>query len=196
MHGDVVVRTMDIEGSMQKVAAHLSRQPQIQATERALNASLVEPRDLGDPAAAGAFFRRAMMQCIVDRRIALEEGADETAISRHALLYPLRPGTGGAADAIFQAGGDPPPQAGVTRLHSTTVFRLGDIVVRMFEITGDLEEAIGHLVRAAALQRAGLGLAEFLDDSVGLTHEDGLRSFFHQRLMSVVTDRRAVAQAI
>jgi hypothetical protein len=72
MHGDVVVRTMDIEGSLQKVAAHLSRQPQIQATEQALNSSLAEPRDLSDPAAAGAFFRRAMMQRIVDRRIPVE----------------------------------------------------------------------------------------------------------------------------
>jgi len=196
MHGNVVVRTMDIEGSMQKVAAHLSRQPQIQATEQALNASLAEPRDLSDPAAAGAFFRRAMMQCIVDRRVPAEAGGDDPAATRHALLYPLRPSTGDAADAIFQAGGDPPPQAGATRLLSTTVFRHGDTVVRLFEITGDLDEAIGHLVRAAALQSAGRGLAEFLDDGIDLTGENGLRSFFHRQLMSVVTDRRAVAQAI
>jgi hypothetical protein len=195
MHGDVVVRTMDIEGSLQKVAAHLSRQPQIQATEQALNSSLAEPRDLSDPAAAGAFFRRAMMQRIVDRRIPVEGGADGPAVTRHALLYPLRPGTGEAADAVFQAGGDPPPQAGATRLQSTTVFRHGDTVVRMFEITGDLGEAFGHLVRAAALRSAGRGLAEFLDGGIELTSEDGLRSFFHRQLMSVVTDRRAMQVA-
>lgn len=195
MHGDVVVRTMDIEGSMQKVAAHLSRQPQIQAAEQALNSSLVEPRDLSDPAAAGAFFRRAMMRRIIDRRLPVEARGGEPAVTRHALLYPLRPGTGDAADAIFQAGGDPPPQAAATRLHSTTVFRYGDIVVRMFEITGDLDEAIGYLVRAAALRSTGRGLAEFLDEGIDLTGENGLRSFFHQQLMSVVTDRRAMQVA-
>lgn len=195
MHGTVVVRTMDIEGSLPKVAAHLSRQPQIRATEQALNAHLAEARDLSDPAGASSFFRRAMMRRIVDRRIPVDTG-DGTAVTRHALLYPLRPGTGDAADATFQAGGDPPPQAGSTRLHSTTVFRHGDTVVRMFEITGELDEAIGHLVRAAALQSAGRGLAEFIDGGIDLTGEDGLRAFFHRQLMSVVTDRRAVAQAV
>jgi hypothetical protein len=195
MHGTVVVRTMDIEGSLQKVAAHLSRQPQIQATEQALNPSLAEPRDLGDPAAMGAFFRRAMMECLVDRRIPIQPADAETTVTRHALLYPLRPGTGGAADRVFRAGGDPPPQAGGARLHSTTVFRHEDTVVRLFEISGDLDEAIEHLVRAAALQSAGQGLAEFLDAGVDLTSQDGLRTFFHEQLMSVVTDRRAVQAA-
>ena len=195
MHGTVVVRAMDNEGSMQKVAAHVSRQPQIQAAEQALNPHLVEPRDLGDPASMAAFFRRAMMQCLVDRRIPIQPGDAETTITRHALLYPLRPGTGDAADGVFQAGGDPPPRAGGTRLHSTTVFRHEDTVVRLFEISGDLDEAIEHLVRAAALQSAGQGLAEFLDAGVDLTSQDGLRSFFHQQLMSVVTDRRAVQVA-
>jgi SchA/CurD like domain len=194
MHGTVVVRVMDIEGSMQKVAAHLSRQPQIQTTEQALNPSLAEPRNLGDPTAVGAFFRRAMMHCLVDRRLPIQPG-DETAITRHALLYPLRRGTGGAADHVFQAGGDPPPQAGGTRLHSTTVFRHEDTIVRLFEITGDLDEAIEHLVRATALQSAGQGLAEFLDAGVDLTSQDGLRTFVHEQLMSVVTDRRAVQAA-
>ncbi len=195
MHGDVVVRTMDIEGSLQKVAGHLSRQPQIQAVELALNSSLAEPRDLSDPAAAGAFFRRAMMRCIVDRRIPLEPGADESAVTRHALLYPLRPGTGAAADAVFQGGGDPPAQVGATRLQSTTVFRHGDTVMRLFEVTGDLDEAVEHLVRASALQTAGRGLAEHVEDGVDLTTADGLRAFFQRQLMSVVTDRRAIAQA-
>jgi hypothetical protein len=195
MHGTVVVRTMDIEGSMQKVAAHLSGQPQIQATEQALNPSLAEPRNLGDPAAMGAYFRRAMMECLVDRRIPIQPDDDECTVTRHALLYPLRPGTGGAADGVFQAGGDPPPRAGGTRLHSTTVFRHGDTVVRMFEIAGALDQAIEHLVRAAALQSAGRGLAEFLDAGVDLTSEDGLRTFFHEQLMSVVTDRHALKAA-
>jgi SchA/CurD like domain len=116
-------------------------------------------------------------------------------INRHALLYPLRPGTGDAADGVFQAGGDPPPQAGSTRLHSTTVFRHDDTVVRVFEFSGDLDEAIAHLARAAALRTTGQGLAEFLDAGIDLTSQDGLRTFLHEQLMSVVTDRRAAQAA-
>ena len=191
MHGDVVVRTMDVDGDLRKVSAHLSRQPQIQATEEALNPCLAEPRDLADPAAMGAYFRRAMMTCLLDRRIPAPPGSDEPEVTRHALLYPLRPGTGAAADGVFQAGGDPPRQAGGTRLQSTTVFRHGDTVVRVFEIVGDLDEAIGHLVRAAALHSAGRGLAQYLDTGIDLSGEDGLREFFAEQLMSVVTDRHA-----
>ena len=84
-------------------------------------------------------------------------------VTRHALLYPLRPGTGAAADAVFTGGGDPPPQAGTTRLLSTTVFRHEDTVVRQFEIVGDLDEAIEHLVRATALQNTGQRLGQHLE---------------------------------
>ncbi len=114
-------------------------------------------------------------------------------VTRHALLYPLRPGTGAAADAVFTGGGDPPPQAGTTRLLSTTVFRHEDTVVRQFEILGDLDEAIEHLVRATALQNTGQRLGQHL--SVDISDEDGLRRFFREQLMTVVTDRRAAAQA-
>jgi hypothetical protein len=56
---------------------------------------------------------------------------------------------------------------------------------------GDLDEAIEHLVRAAALHRAGAGLASFLSDGIDISDEDGLRDFFRRQLMTVVTDRRA-----
>ncbi len=186
MHDNVVVRTMEIEGSLPRVAAHLARRPEIQAAERALDPYLVEPRDLNDPR---AFFQRSEMTLLMHRGApVLPPG-----VTRHALLYPLRPGTGAAADAVFTGGGDPPPQAGRTRLLSTTVFRHEDTVVRQFEILGDLDEAIEHLVRATALQDTGQRLAQHL--SVDISDEDGLRSFFRRQLMAVVTDRRAAAQA-
>ena len=67
--------------------------------------------------------------------------------------------------------------------------------MRGFEIAGDLDEAIEHLVQAAALQQAGRGLAEFLQEGTDISDEAGLRRFFNQQLMTVVTDRRAAQAA-
>jgi hypothetical protein len=109
---------------------------------------------------------------------------------RYAILYPIKPGMGAQAEPIIKGGGDPPPQAATsTRLLATTVFRKDDIVVRMFEIEGDINEAIEHMVKAAELSDAGKGLAPFLQEGFDLTTADGLRAFFSDQLMEVVTDR-------
>jgi hypothetical protein len=97
---------------------------------------------------------------------------------------------GPQAEPIIKGGGDPPPQAATkTMLLSTTVFRKGDTVVRVFEIDGDLQEAIDHMVRAAELTDAGKGLAPFLQEGFDLTTSDGLRAFFNDQLMDLVTHR-------
>jgi hypothetical protein len=193
MHGNFVVRTMEIEGGLPKVVAHLARRPEIQAAERELNPYLELPRDLGDPQAARAFFQRSAMRLVIHRGPpALPPGLPAT---RHALLYPLRPGSGEEAEAVFVGGGDPPHQAGATRLLRTTVFRHADTAVRLFDIVGDLDEAIDHLVRATALQQAGRGLASYLADGIDISDEAGLRRFFADQLMTVVTDRRAAQAA-
>lgn len=111
---------------------------------------------------------------------------------RYALLYPLRPGAGDAADDIMRAGGDPPPWApGATRLVSTTVFRKGDTLIRLFEFDGELEEAINLVSQAAAVQGVGRQLAPLLKEGIDLRTDQGLRAFFSEHIMSVVTDRRA-----
>src|SRR5215204_2831270 len=110
-------------------------------------------------------------------------------MARFALLYPFKEGSGPAADPIFQMGGDPPPAAGTTRLKSTTVFRKDDTVVRVFEIDGTLEEAIDHLVRASALMNVGEQLGPLLDTEIDMTAEGGLRRWFGEQMMTVITHR-------
>lgn len=116
-------------------------------------------------------------------------GESEGDVARYALLYPFKSGTGSAADEAFKMGGDPPPQAGGTKLKSTTVFRKGDTVVRVFEIDGTLEEAVEHLVRASALMNVGERLGPMLDTDIDLTTEDGLRRWFIEQMMEVITHR-------
>jgi SchA/CurD like domain len=116
-------------------------------------------------------------------------------VNRYGILYPFKPGTAAQADELFRGGGDPPPQAAAqTALRSTTVLRKGDVVVRVFEIEGSLEEAIEHMVRASALSDLGEKLKPLLDESVDLTSEEGLRRFFADQMMEVVTHRAIPAR--
>jgi hypothetical protein len=132
---------------------------------------------------------RAMMQQLTMRTA---PGAESRAGSRHAIVYPVRAGRGPEVDPIIQAGGDPPPQAAAaTQLLGTTVFRKDDLVVRMFEIDGSLDDATDQLSRATPLLRAGMALKHLLDDRVDLTTEEGLRRFLADQSMTVVTDRIA-----
>ena len=68
--GTVVVRVMDVHGSLPKIMAHLSRQPVIQAVEEALNPLLLVPRDMSTADGARAFFMQAMMRPIAHRIVA------------------------------------------------------------------------------------------------------------------------------
>ncbi|MET9294798.1 SchA/CurD-like domain-containing protein [Streptomyces sp. NPDC003077] len=67
MKDGLVVRVMEIDGSLPRVMAHLARQPAIQELERRLDEFLVEPRDLSSPAGARAFFQKAMMEHVTTR---------------------------------------------------------------------------------------------------------------------------------
>lgn len=112
---------------------------------------------------------------------------------RYALLYPFKPGKAAEAERVFREGARPPLSAGGdTKLRSTTVFRKGDVVVRVFEIYGDLDEAVEHMVRATELSDTGEKLKPLMDASVDLTTTEGLRRFFRDQLMEVVTDRPPV----
>jgi SchA/CurD like domain len=189
VHGNWIVRVNDIEGAVGRVMAHLSAQPEIQEVERRLNHHLAEARDLTNPEAAQAFYRRSVMTLLTER-VAPE--AQGRAGSRHAIVYPVITGRGPEVDPIVQAGGDPPrTTATATSLLSTTVFRRDDLVVRMFEIDGDLAAAQGQLARAAPLLQAGRALQHLLEPSVDLTSEHGLAHFLRAQAMDLVTDRLA-----
>ena len=120
------------------------------------------------------------------------DGPPTSQRKRFALLYPFRPGKAAEAEEFFRAGGDPPPQApGGTRLISTTVFRKGDTIVRVFEIEGRLEDAVEQMVRAAELTDMGKTIQPLLVEGVDVTTEQGLRAWFQEQMMEIVTHRGA-----
>lgn len=67
MHGNVIVRVLDVEGDLIKVVRHLSQQPAIQEVEAKLTPHLEEARDMSTPETAAAFFMKAMMTRVTHR---------------------------------------------------------------------------------------------------------------------------------
>jgi SchA/CurD like domain len=188
---DQVVRVMDVDGPLPVVMQHLAAQPAIRATEEALNPLLAEPRDLNDPAAARAFFMRAMMTRVIHRVTAphlLAQPRDGR--QRIALRYPVRPGNGEKLTSVVTAG-RPLVAGDQTVLASTTVFRHGDLVVRFAEFVGELEEAGAHLGRTVVGAPTTPQLNELLEPGWDLGTTNGFRRFFHEQQLTLVTDRRA-----
>jgi len=64
----MAVRVIEVEGPLPMVAAHMSRQPEVQAFERQLEEHLSVPRDMMSPEGARAFFRDAALECVLNRR--------------------------------------------------------------------------------------------------------------------------------
>lgn len=68
MKDNTIVRVLEIEGALPDVAAHLSRQPAIQALEQELDKYVEKPRDMSEPGGAQKFFVQSLMDCLVARR--------------------------------------------------------------------------------------------------------------------------------
>lgn len=187
-----VVRVIDVEGPLPVIMRHLVAQPAIAETEAALNPLLAEPRQLGDPAAMRAFFGRAMMTQVIHRVTDPDLLPSAGARSKVALRYPVRAGRGPQLAEVL-AGGRSLPVGSPSRtvLASTTVFQHGDLVLRVAEFVGDIEEAGAHLGRTVIGAPTTAELNALLEPGWDLTTEAGFRRFFTQQQLLLVTDRRA-----
>jgi L-rhamnose mutarotase len=67
MHGNVIVRVLEVEGDLIKVVRHLSQQPAIQEVEAKLTPFMEEERDMSTPEGARDFFMKAMMTRVTHR---------------------------------------------------------------------------------------------------------------------------------
>ncbi|MGW3462063.1 SchA/CurD-like domain-containing protein [Streptomyces olivaceoviridis] len=129
MHGNRVVRAIEVRGDLLAALRHVARQPQVRAVEEAINPYLEQERDLGDQESARVFFTRAALPA-VHHVTADELGEGE----RQALYYPARPDCGmRLAELLAQqdeaAAGD--PDSPVLR---STIFQRDDVVVRLVDV--------------------------------------------------------------
>jgi hypothetical protein len=118
----------------------------------------------------------AAMDVVIDR-------VAGTGGSLHALRYPIRPGMADVAEQVFRGSGDPPLRAGSTRLLRTTVYRHGDVLVRVFAIDGDVGELVEGLARAVEVHDVGRRMGALFTGAYDFTTRDGLRAFFRDNLM-------------
>jgi predicted nucleotidyltransferase len=188
-----VVRVFEIDGDLDAAVEHMVRASELSDVGQKLSGALDDTVDLTSSDGLRRFFRDQMMSIVTDRPPREEPPEDpevRASLSRFALIYPFKPGKAAESEHVYQGGGRPPLAAGgQTKLRSTTVFRKGDLVVRAFDIYGDLEEAIEHMARLTEIADVGEKLKGKLDDRVDLTSPEGVRQFFRDQMMDVVTDR-------
>ncbi|MET9685174.1 SchA/CurD-like domain-containing protein [Streptomyces coeruleorubidus] len=192
MHGNRVVRTVEVEGDLQTALRHVSRQPEVRAVEEALNPHLEQSRDLADPASARAFFIRAAMPAV--HHVA-RGGPEPDGLRRHALYYPAREGCGMALARLLARQDETAAADPAGPVHRSTVFHRDDLVVRLID-TRDPEtdpvRALGlHGKRKAAVLARLLDGAALGVDGPLSSERDATRLLAHAD-MTLITDRRAV----
>ena len=72
---EAAIRVIHVDGPLPLVAAHMSRQPEVKEFERQLEEHLTEGRDMLSPEGARAFFQKAGMENVLNRRAPGQEAA-------------------------------------------------------------------------------------------------------------------------
>ncbi|MCX5195251.1 antibiotic biosynthesis monooxygenase [Streptomyces sp. NBC_00249] len=184
MHGNRVVRAVEVQGDLTAALRHVSEQPEVRAVEQAINPYLEQDRDLGDPESARMFFMRAALPAV--HHVA-EQGEQPEEVRRHALFYPAKPGCGPLVARFLARQDEAAAKLPTSPVLSSTVFQRDDVVVRLLDVRGPAEARFA----------AGFGI-------------DGTRgaAVLHRLLagapsvagpaphpMDLITDRRAPAQS-
>ena len=161
MHGNRVVRAIEVRGDLLAALRHVARQPEVRAVEEAINPYLEQDRDLDDPESARLFFTRAALPAV--HHVTAER--EDPAAERHALYYPARPGCGMRLAELLatqdEAAADD-PHSPVLR---STIFQRDDIVVRLIDARGGLDATDPALSLGLSDPARAAEFAEFLDDS-------------------------------
>ncbi|MEU3661308.1 SchA/CurD-like domain-containing protein [Streptomyces sp. NPDC032940] len=191
MHGNRVVRAIEVRGDLLAALRHVAQQPEVRAVEEAINPYLEQDRDLSDPESARVFYTRAALPAVHH----VTAGQEEPAAERHALSYPARPGCGTRLARLLaqrdEAAADDPRSP----VLCSTIFQRDDVVVRLIDVRGGLDACDPAV--ALGLPDAGQAdeLTTLLDDpaaahAAGEGGDDLARALRGAR-MAPVTDRRS-----
>ncbi len=193
MHGNRVVRAVEVEGDLLAALRHVAQQPGVRALEEALNPYLEQDRDLGDPGSARMFFTRAALPAV--HHVA-SGGPEPEDTARHALFYPAKDGCGTALARLLARQDEAAVDDPASPITASTVFQRDDVVVRLVDVRGPLDARPALALGVEGSHKAAV-LARLLDsakDGVPTT-EDELTRFLWRSEMRLITDRRAPAQA-
>jgi quinol monooxygenase YgiN len=190
MHGNRVVRAVEVRGELVKALRHVAVQPEVRAVEEAINPYLEVDRDLRDPHSAREFFARAALPAVHHVAVRRDSGKGQQELRRHALCYPAKEGCGQALARLLAQQDESAADDPKSPVAGSTVFLREDIVVRLVDLRVPLEQAPLEAVAAAGPHKAGV-LSRLLDHGLDLADEQGLKRFLTDYDMRLVTDRRS-----
>lgn len=193
MHGNRVVRAVEVEGDLLAALRHVARQPEVKALEEAINPYLEQDRDLTDPGSARLFFTRAALPAV--HHVAAG-GSDSGDVRRHALFYPAKDGCGMALARLLARQDEACVDDPESPIEASTVFQRDDFVVRMLDTREPLAAWPGLALGVEDADRAAV-LARLLDhvkDGVPTTDLE-ISRFLARSEMRLITDRRPPVQA-
>ncbi|MEU6314909.1 SchA/CurD-like domain-containing protein [Streptomyces sp. NPDC047014] len=193
MHGNRVVRALEVEGDLLAALRHVAQQPEVRALEEAINPYLEQDRDLTDPASARTFFTRAALPAV--HHVAAG-GGEEPGLGRHALFYPAKPGCGTALARLLARQDETAVDDVTNPIEASTVFQRDDIVVRLLDLRGPLDARPALSLGVEGGHKAAV-LARLLDsakDGVPTTHQE-ISQFLARSEMRLITDRRTPDRA-
>ncbi|MFG3016374.1 SchA/CurD-like domain-containing protein [Streptomyces cinerochromogenes] len=129
MHGNRVVRAIEVRGDLLAALRHVARQPEVRAVEEAINPYLEQERDLNDQESARVFFTRAALPAVH------HVTADElTEGERQALYYPARPDCGMRLAELLAQQDEAAAEDPDSPVLRSTIFQRDDVVVRLVDV--------------------------------------------------------------
>ncbi|MFG3103505.1 SchA/CurD-like domain-containing protein [Streptomyces sp. NPDC048182] len=184
LHGNRVVRAIEVRGDLLAALQHVAQQPEVRALEEAINPYLEQDRDLADPESARVFYTRAALPAVHH----VAAGREEERAERHAFAYPARPECGMRLARLLaqrdEAAADDPRSP----VLCSTIFQRDDIVVRLVDVRGDLAAADPAVSLGLPDAAAAGELTTLLEDRAGT---GDLAEALANARMDLVTDRRA-----
>ena len=191
MHGNRVVRAIEVRGDLLAALRHVARQPEVRAVEEAINPYLEQDRDLDDPESARVFFTRAALPAV--HHVTAERKAADA--QRHALYYPARPGCGMRLAELLARQDEVAADNPRSPVLRSTIFQRDDVVVRLIDVLGDLDGGDPCLSFGLSDAAQAAELTTLLDGAAGkgaAAPEDGdLTGLLKLARMRLVTDRRS-----
>ncbi|KUM92804.1 protein in whiE locus [Streptomyces cellostaticus] len=146
MHGNRVVRAIEVRGDLLAALRHVARQPEVRAVEEAINPYLEQERDLNNQESARVFFTRAALPAV--HHVSAD---DQPEGMRQALCYPARPGRGMRLAELLARTDSAAADDPASPILRSTVFQRDDVVVRLVDVRGERDvEALPPDARAAA----------------------------------------------
>ncbi|MFG2358507.1 SchA/CurD-like domain-containing protein [Streptomyces sp. NPDC048521] len=129
MHGNRVVRAIEVRGDLLAALRHVARQPEVRAVEEAINPYLEQERDLNDQESARVFFTRAALPAV--HHVTADDLPEG---ERHALYYPARPGRGMELAELLARQDEAAVEDPAGPVLGSTIFQRDDVVVRLVDV--------------------------------------------------------------